>query len=60
MISISLAIKEPLTEMLGVFLWTKFLNGGTTMRQYYDDLTPVMPTEFDRGELSLLLGEYGL
>ena len=22
----SLAIKEPLTEMLGVFLWTKFLN----------------------------------
>ena len=62
MIQTSLAIKEPLAEMLGVFLWTKFLNlnGGTTMRQYYDDLTPVMPTEFQQGELSLLLGEYGL
>ena len=30
------------------------------MRQYYDDLTPVMPTEFQHGELSSLLGEYGL
>ena len=30
------------------------------MRQYYDDLTPVMPTEFQQGELSSLLGEYGL
>jgi len=30
------------------------------MRQYYDDLTPVMPAEFQHGELSALLGEYGL
>jgi len=27
---------------------------------YYDDLTPVLAQEFDRGELSKLLGEYGL
>ena len=60
--NLSLAIKEPLTEMLGVFLWTKFLNseGVYTMTMYYDDLCPKMPTEFDRGELSLLLEEYGL
>ena len=30
------------------------------MTMYYDDLRPKMPTEFDRGELSLLLEEYGL
>jgi len=30
------------------------------MRQYYDDLQPVMPAEFQHGELSALLGEYGL
>jgi len=56
-----LAIKEPLTEMLGVFLWTKFLNSeGVYTMTYYDDLTPVPPQEFDRGELSKLLEEYGL
>ena len=57
----SLAIKEPLAEMLGVFLWTKFLNSeGVYTMTYYDDLTPVPPQEFDRGELSKLLEEYGL
>ena len=30
------------------------------MTMYYDDLRPKMPQEFDRGELSLLLEEYGL
>ena len=61
MISISLAIKEPLAEMLGVFLWTKFLNSeGVSTMTYYDDLTPVLAQEFQHGELSALLGEYGL
>ena len=48
--------------MLGVFLWTKFLNseGVYTMTMYYDDLTPVLAKEFKHGELSALLGEYGL
>ncbi len=27
---------------------------------YYDDLTPVPPQEFEHGELSKLLEEYGL
>ena len=57
----SLAIKEPLAEMLGVFLWTKFLNSaGVSTMTYYDDLRPKMPQEFQHGELSALLGEYGL
>jgi len=58
----SLAIKEPLAEMLGVFLWTKFLNsaGVSTMTMYYDDLRPKMPQEFQRGELAALLEEFGL
>lgn len=30
------------------------------MTRYYDDLQPLMPKEFTTGELSLLLGEYGL
>ena len=48
--------------MLGVFLWTKFLNseGVSTMTMYYDDLCPKMPQEFDRGELDKILEEYGL
>ena len=60
--NLSLAIKEPLAEMLGVFLWTKFLNseGVYTMTMYYDDLRPKMPQEFQHGELASLLGEYGL
>lgn len=27
---------------------------------YYDDLTPVPPQEFEKGELDKLLEEYGL
>jgi len=61
LIQTSLAIKEPLTEMLGVFLWTKFLNSeGVSTMTYYDDLTPVLAQEFQRGELAALLVEYGL
>ena len=30
------------------------------MTMYYDDLCPKMPTEFQHGELSSLLEEYGL
>lgn len=30
------------------------------MTMYYDDLCPKMPQEFQRGELSALLQEYGL
>ena len=59
--NLSLAIKEPLAEMLGVFLWTKFLNSeGVYTMTYYDDLTPVLAQEFQRGELAALLEEYGL
>jgi len=47
--------------MLGVFLWTKFLNSeGVSTMTYYDDLTPVLAQEFQSGELAALLGEYGL
>lgn len=41
--------------MLGVFLWTKFNQKGTTMTRYYDDFEP--PIEFAYGELNQIMRE---